>query len=245
MPEPQPTPADLARGLMRANDSATLATLTADGEPYASLALLAADHDATPLLLLSDLVEHSRNIAADVRASLLVDGTRGLHDRLTGARVSVQGRAMRTDLPRHRDRFLARHPSASVYADFADFAFYRIEVTRAHLPAGFGAIHWIDGADLLRTDAASLPLGEAESEIIEHMNAHHADAVQLYANVLMDQEGDGWILTGVDPEGVNLRLGGSVGRLDFARYVPDAEAARVELVRLAKQARGGDGGDER
>ena len=139
---------------MRAADRATLATVMRGDQPdaagpYASLVLVALDHDASPLLLISTLADHTRNLAGDARVSLLFDGTAGLDEPLTGPRVSVQGTAQRTDDPRHRARFLARHPGAAMYAGFKDFAFYRVAVSRAHLVAGFGRIPWIAGTDLL------------------------------------------------------------------------------------------------
>jgi putative heme iron utilization protein len=235
-------PGALARGVMRAADRATLATLVRgdqpeSGAPYASLVLVALDHDASPLLLISTLADHTRNLAADSRVSLLFDGTAGLDEPLTGPRVSVQGRAARTDDPRHRARFLARHPGAAMYSGFKDFAFYRVEVARAHLVAGFGRIHWIDAKDLLFAARESTALAESEGGIVEHMNADHADAVQLYATRLLGQSGEGWRMTGVDPEGADLRRAGQVARLPFASPVGDAESARAELVRLVKQAR--------
>jgi putative heme iron utilization protein len=227
---------------MRAADRAVLATLMRGeqpdaGAPYASLVLVALDHDASPLLLVSTLADHTRNLAADPRVSLLFDGTAGLDEPLTGPRVSVQGQARRTDDPRHSGRYLARHPGAALYAGFKDFAFYRVEVTRAHLVAGFGRIHWIEAGDLLLDVRASGTLAEHEAAIVEHMNADHADAVQLYATRLLGRSGTGWRMTGIDPEGADLRLAGNVARLAFAHPVHDPESARAELVRLVKHAR--------
>src|SRR5947208_5590512 len=108
------------RELIRSRDRAALATAlpSTSGQPwpYASLVLVAVDHDLSPILLLSDLAEHTKAIAADDRASLLFDGTHGLDQPLTGARVTLVGRAARTDDPRLRQRFLARHPDAEIYA---------------------------------------------------------------------------------------------------------------------------------
>src|SRR5579875_1899188 len=106
-------PATTARRLMRALDRATLATSLADsggGWPYASLVLVAADLDASPLLLISTLAEHTQNLARDPRASLLFDGTQGLDDPLTGARVTVLGELRRDPEPRRLRRFVSRHP---------------------------------------------------------------------------------------------------------------------------------------
>src|ERR687897_1016700 len=128
-PEAVP-PATMARRVMRAADRAVLATAQRDagGWPYPSLVLTALDHDASPLLLISDRAAHTANIKADPRPGLLFDGTGGLAEPLTGPRVSVLGRMEVTDDPRHRARFLARHESASLYAGFGDFALWRMVV---------------------------------------------------------------------------------------------------------------------
>lgn len=235
------TPGAAARALLRSLDRASLGTRmrpgTPDAEgPYTSLVMVAADLDASPLLLISQLADHTKNLEADPRVSLLFDGTAGLDEPLTGPRVSVQGNAEKTDDARLKQRYVARHPGAAMYASFRDFAFWRVRVTRAHLVAGFGKIHWIEARELL-DGMPSAALAEAEAGIIEHMNSDHADAVQLYATKLLGAEGEGWTLTGVDPEGADLRRAGRILRLPFAKAVSNAEDARVELVRLVKQAR--------
>jgi heme iron utilization protein len=150
---PQAAPAELVRKLLRAADRAALATslpaAAYQAWPYASLVLTTADKNGSPILFISDLSEHAKNIAADNRVSLLIDGTAGLKDPLTGPRVSILGRAVRADLPELKARFLARHPGAKIYAGFADFHVYRLEVTRVHFVAGFGRIHWIEAAEII------------------------------------------------------------------------------------------------
>ncbi len=235
-PKPAASPAQQARAVARACRKAVLATTLAGDNPtpYASLVLVAFDHDATPLLLISTLAEHTRNIAADARVSLLCDGTDGYAEPLTGPRATLLAEAALTTDPRHRARFLARHPGAAMYADFKDFAFYKLKVSRAHIVAGFGRIHWFDdylyGGDCTK-------LTEAEAGIVEHMNSDHADATQLYASRLLSLSGEGWTLSGVDPEGADLIREGQLARLPFDKPVSDAEGARVELVRLVKRAR--------
>jgi heme iron utilization protein len=230
------SPVATARRLMRALDRATLAT-SQDGWPYASLVLAAVDHDASPLLLLSELAEHSKNLKRDSRASLLFDGTAGRDDPLTGPRVTVLGEAKPVDGARLLARFTARHPSAAGYASFADFHLYRLDIARAHLVAGFGRIHAIAAPALLAQAASAL--AAAEGDILQHMNDDHGEAIELYATRLAGASGSGWRMTGIDPEGIDLRRGGAVVRLDFPAPVGDAEGARAALVRLARQARGG------
>jgi len=224
----------VARRLLRRLDRASLATSLAGG-PYASLVLVATAPDGAPLLLISDLAQHTMNIAADPRVSLLYDDTFGLQEPLTGLRVTVLGRATRTSDLVFEERYLARHPSAARYADIADIHFYRVAVSRAHVVAGFGRIDWIAADDLLPPRVGAL-IG-VEGSIVHHMNADHADIVALYANVLLGRPGADWRLTGIDAEGVDLRREGETARLDFLTPVEDAPSARAALIRLAKEAR--------
>jgi putative heme iron utilization protein len=232
-PEDSPAPpGDAARALIRALDAATLATaLAGDGDqsdwPYASLVLVACDPYANPILLISQLAEHTKNIARDNRVSLLYDGTGQGSDRLSGERVSVLGRAVRDDTPGTAARYLARHPAAEGYAGFADFAFFRVEVTRAHLVAGFGRIDWIDGPDLLFPGKPAAPLAEAEveAELIADLNENHPQIVRFLAENL-GLDGDGWRMTGCDPEGCDLRRKGEVARVGFPNPVFTQDQAR-------------------
>lgn len=228
-----------ARRLMRGRGHAGLATSFA-GHPYVSLVTSACDIDASPLLLLSDLAQHTRNILADPRVSLLFEDTSEHPDPLAGPRLTLLGRAERCDDPRCAARFAARHPGSAAYAGFADFHLYRVVVERGHLVAGFGRIAWIEAADLRFSEDAS-GLAAAEAEIVAHMNADHADAVALYAERLLGRPGGGWRMTGIDPEGIDLRQEGATARLDFAgnfhRPVLTPEAARHALVALAQEAR--------
>ena len=225
----------MARNLMRAHDWAALATgMADDGHPLASLVLVAVDYDASPILLLSDLAEHAQNIAGDNRVSLLFDGTRGLPSALTGARVSVQGRAVRSDEEQLRRRFLARHQDAADYADFGDFAFYRLAVERGHLVAGFGKIEWIDRDALLYQVPSGLEMESWENGAVSHMNDDHRDSIQHYAQNLLGATGTGWNMTGCDPEGCDLRRAGEVLRLNFPKPADNADSLRRQLVALAR-----------
>ncbi|MDQ2103586.1 HugZ family pyridoxamine 5'-phosphate oxidase [Azospirillum isscasi] len=209
------------------------------GWPYPSLVQVAFDLDGTPLLLLSTLADHTKNIARDPRVGLLFDGTAGLAEPLSGPRLSVLGRAERSDEPRHRARFLARHPGAALYAGFGDFGIYAVSVKRAHLVAGFGRVAWLDRADLLLPGVPAALAG-AEAAILSHMNADHADALRLYATVLAKRRPEGaedWIMTGIDPDGCDLRRSGEMARVDFDHSVENPEDARVTLAGLARQAR--------
>jgi hypothetical protein len=137
--------------LALAADRASLATRLARpdqpglaaGHPYVSLVLLAWEPPFRPLLLLSDLADHTKNLAADPAASLLIDGTAAFKEPLAGPRVTLLGRVERHGDQGAKHAFLERHPSASLYAGFRDFALYAMTVERMHLVAGFGRIAWL------------------------------------------------------------------------------------------------------
>lgn len=152
-------PAPFCRRIIRAADRAALATTAIKGKggvggpwPYASLVLTTCDEQGNPLLLISDLADHTRNLRADPRVSLLYDGTGGLDEPLTGPRITLQGEAEQIEDGAVMDIYLDRHPSAKIYAEFTDFHLFRIRPLRAHLVAGFGRIHWVEANDLLETD---------------------------------------------------------------------------------------------
>ncbi|HEY1299795.1 MAG TPA: DUF2470 domain-containing protein [Stellaceae bacterium] len=226
--------AALARRLMRSCARAALAT-SFGGAPYVSLVLVAAAMDATPLLLLSNLAQHSRNVVFDPRVSLLFDGTAGHDDPLTGPRLSLIGYAAAVADPRLLGRFVRRHPTSAVYSGFADFRLYRVMPERGHLVAGFGRIEWIEG-DGLRFGGEGSVLAAAEAALVAEMNKEHAEVTAALARRLSGHSGDGWRLTGLDPEGVDLRRGGEVARLDFVSPAASPEAARRSLFALAGAA---------
>ena len=138
-------------------------------------------------------------------------------------------------------RYLARHPEAEQYADFSDFRLYEVVPERGHLVAGFGRIHRLGAVDLLLDTNASAPLATAEPDILDHMNDDHADALQLYATMAAPDAGVGWTMTGIDPEGFDLRRAGRFLRIGFKKRVDDAAAAREILSELAGHARRNQG----
>jgi len=219
---------------------ASLATI--DGRnnyPYASLITLATDASGAPTFLISKLARHTANLAQDARASIMVDETGALADPLQGSRVTVYGRAEPTPEEGVRRRFLARHPEAAFYADFPDFGFWRLAVEGAHYIGGFGRIFDLDPSELLLPLEGAESLVEAELGIVEHMNADHADALELYATALADASPGSWRMVGIDPEGFDIVLEGAARRIVFTEPVTTPAEARKELVRLATEARAG------
>jgi heme iron utilization protein len=226
------------RRLMRAADRATLATSQAgDNWPYASFVMVACDYSAAPLLLISDLAEHTKNIQQDERASLLFEATAGLDTPLTGLRATVLGRLELCGDDALLARYVRRHADAAGYLGFADFNLYRLQPERIHMVAGFGAIDWMASDDVQFDDAETAELAAGEADIVDHMNGDHGDAVALYAEKLLGLAGDGWVMTGIDPEGCDLRLGGVCARVEFDQIVTDPASARAMLVALVEKSR--------
>ncbi len=231
--------AAFVRGLMRRARSAVLATSlsTENGWPYASLVTVAVDGDASPILLLSDLADHTRNLALDARAALLFERASRLANPQAGPRLTVLGRIERSDVERHRARFLAHHPAAAAYAGFADFQVYRMHVERARYTGGFAEARWIQAVDLLFDPKAADAIAACEETVVRHMNTDHAETIDLYTNRLLDRKGEGWRLVAVDPEGCEMTCGAARARLDFPEAATDAVALRRTLIALAHEAR--------
>lgn len=240
----QPTadfdPGRLARSLLRRSRQGALATLMADsGDPYCSLVNLASHPDGSPILLISRLAVHTRNIVADTRVSLMLD-ERAEGDPLEGARIMLSGRAEEAGdegLALLRRRYLNAHPSAAGFVDFKDFSFFRIRPSGTHLVAGFGRIVDLKPEQFLTDISDAGALVEAEQDAIDHMNADHRAATRLYATRLLGAEDLDWLCTGCDPGGLDLQAGSKTLRLDFPERVITPGELRTMLVRLAGEAR--------
>lgn len=238
-PTPDFDPGKLAKSLLRRSRQGALATLmVGSGDPYCSLVNLASHPDGSPILLISGLAVHTRNILADGRVSLMLD-ERAAGDPLEGARIMLSGRAEQagaeTDLLRWR--YLNAHPSAEAFVSFKDFSFFRIRPTGTHLVAGFGRIVDLKPEQFLTDLSGAEDLLAAEEGAVEHMNADHRDAMGLYATRLLGAAAGDWRCTGCDPEGLDMQNGPTALRLEFPERVTDGTALRKMLVRLAGEAR--------
>jgi putative heme iron utilization protein len=234
--EPAPDHGLEARRLIRAARAATLATQQ-DGQPFASLVTPATAPDLSILLWLSTLSEHTRHLAREPRCALLFTGTAESANPQTAPRVTVTGLAERVEEAALKARWLARHPYAQLYADFADFGLWRITPQGALLVGGFARATRLRAAQLLPTPSHVEALAAAEPEIVAHVNADHADAVAAIAQGLLGGAAGAWRLVAVDTEGCDLALGESVLRLTFPASAEDAEAVRKALILFAREAR--------
>jgi heme oxygenase (biliverdin-IX-beta and delta-forming) len=232
--------AALAKALLRRSRQGALATLMPHGgDPYCSLVNVASHPDGSPILLISSLARHTRNILSDSRVSLMLE-ERAEGDPLEGARIMLAGRAEQADaaeVPTLSRRYLAAHPSAEAFINFKDFSFFRIKPSSAHLVAGFGRIVDLEPKQFLTDLTGAEALLEAAQGAVDHMNEDHRDTMNLYATRLLGAEAADWRCTGCDPDGIDMQSGAETLRLDFPERVTDGTALRKMLVGLAAEAR--------
>ena len=233
-------PSSAVKSLLRRSRQGALATLMAgSGDPYCSLVNVASCSDGSPILLISRLAVHTRNLLADARVSLMLD-ERVEGDPLEGSRIMLSGHVEEVTSGEDivRRRYLNAHPTAEAFVDFKDFSFFRIRPTGTHLVAGFGRILDLRPEQFLTDISDAAALLEAEQSAIEHMNTDHQEALGLYATRLLGAASSDWRCSGVDPEGIDLQAGSKTLRLDFPDRVTGPGELRKMLVRLAERARG-------
>jgi heme iron utilization protein len=239
---PTPTHAERARTLAAQISTGTLCTLAQEpvGYPYGSFVTVAFDGGA-PIFLISRLAEHTKNLERDPRASLLV-AEGGSADPLANGRVTMIGRCTRIEGEGDsaRSAFLATHPNATYYADFRDFAFWRLHVASVRYIGGYGRMSWVSEAEWQTAEPD--PLGPSAAGTIAHMNADHADALVLYCKAFSRAtEVSAACMTSVDRYGFEMSAQTGEGprpvRLAFAAPVSTPDEARGALISMLKDAR--------
>lgn len=212
------------------------------GAPLASRVGVANDIDGTPLILVSMLASHTPALLADPRCSLLL-GEAGKGDPLAHPRISLACRARKlergsAEQARAQRRYLNRNPKAELYVGLGDFSFFRLEIEGASLNGGFGRAYNLTRADLLVESPALDAIADAEQSALDHMNADHREAIAIYARHFGKARGDDkWMLTGLDPEGMDIVSGDAIKRIFFPRKLTDAAELRKMLVEMAKVGR--------
>ncbi|MCV0397392.1 MAG: HugZ family protein [Rhizobiaceae bacterium] len=236
----------LARTLLRTARHGALAVLSPeDGAPLASRTAVATDHDGSPIILVSSLSAHTGALRADPRCSLLLGepgkGDPLAHPRITLSCVARELRRGTPDQSRAESRYLARQPKAKLYAGFGDFSYFRLEIGKTSLNGGFGKAYLLTAADMLTASPALDAIAAMEAGAVAHMNEDHRDAIAVYARVFArprpDRLDGDWVLTGIDPDGIDLMDGDRVARVPFERTLMDAAEVRPTLVKLAKDGR--------
>jgi len=226
----------LAKQLLRRVRSGALATIDRDtGFPFASLVTIGTDFDGSPLCLMSRLSAHTLNLERDPRASIMLAEI-GRGDPLAHPRLTVTGTMARTEDRYVRSRFLARHPKAKLYVDFADFSFWRLTIVGGHLNGGFARAASLT-AEALRTDVSHADdLIRHEESILDDLNRPPKDDLRLLAETAAGQPSADWQATGVDPEGIDLMAGDLTARVEFPGCVENPSALRRALAALRTRA---------
>jgi len=229
-------PAWLARRLLRAARSGTLAS-SAGGQPFASLVTPATAPDASVLLLLSELSEHTRHLRAEPRCAVLVAGAPTEANPQTAPRLTLTGTAEPADDAALKARWLAIHPYASRYAAFADFRLWRIRPRGGLFVAGFARATRLRLADLAPAPAAVAAIEAVAPGIMRHCNTDYPDALDAIARGAGAREATGWRMVAVDADGCDLARREAVLRVPWSASLTGADALRDELSRLAQEAR--------
>ena len=232
----------LARSLMRTARHGALAVIEVEtGSPLASRVGTATDVDGTPLILISGLSAHTKGIVANPSCSLLV-GEIGKGDPLAYPRITLFCRAVRLERgnpeqARAERRYLNRNPKAKLYIGLGDFAIFRLELERANLNGGFGKAYLLSREELLLAGPAVEAIANAEQSALDHMNADHREAIAIYASQFGKLADKVWVLSGFDPEGMDLASGDETGRVLFPEMLAEAADLRRSLVEMAKEGR--------
>jgi len=211
-------PLDSAIQLLHQTSYGALATHSTHipGYPYASVLPFVPDARHAPLFLISTLAEHTKNLLADPRASLLVLHAEG-DDVLSGARLTVVGDV--APVPPDDavlERYLRYQPAAAHYLALGDFTLFRLTPRRLRLIAGFGKMGWLEADDW----QAAQQLAPAEE---------HAALAELAGFDDQRQR-----ILGLDCYGVDVERDGQRVRLAFAAAAQPAQAAAAARALLPR-----------
>ena len=243
-PESFPSDAELARTLVAMHRSATLSTLTSDGFPYGSMVSYATDDQGAPVVLISEMAEHTVNVRGDARVSLLVTDAGGEGDPLGRARLTLVGTMEEAAADGVQAHYLEAHPYASGYVAFSDFRFWRLSIASARYVGGFGHMSWITGQAY---SAAHVdPVAGGVPAALEHINEDHGDTNLLYVRKLAGlPDATSAEMTGLDRYGVTLRAETPAGprraRVGFPQPLHAEADIRPAVVSLAAAARAASG----
>jgi heme iron utilization protein len=203
------------------------------GFPYGSALPHITDHLGRPVVLISDLAEHTHNAEADARVSFIVCGSGP--ELQAEPRVTLLGRIRPDDDPGIAQRYVRLYPQHERYLEIGGFRFFSIDPFQVRYIQGFGGLHWVEGERYL----APSSLAHAEDSILEHMNTDHADALRSYCRHVHRVDAREVAMAGIDCDGFDVRADGNLLRFEFDVPLSGPGQVRNALVALAHQARGG------
>src|SRR5580693_8647019 len=241
---PEPSFPERARTLVYLGRIGSLSTISLKqpGFPFGSVMPYGLDERGRPILLISTMAMHTQNLQSDPRASLLVTQAAGDSDPLGASRVTLLGNIVTVpgpEMAHARKLYLERYANSKYWVNFDDFSFYRMEVLDVYYVGGFGVMGWVSASEYYSGQPD--PLADTATEIIQHMNTDHADALVLLAQVFAGIESQEVAMTSVDRLGFHVRLktqdGTRGARIAFLREVSSLAEARKVLVEMVGQAR--------
>ena len=247
LPPPEPSHAERARTLVAAQSRGALSTiaLTPAGTPFGLVVTYGLDPEGQPWFFVSTMAEHTRNLEADPRASLLVvEATPAGADPLASGRVTLLGRVEAVTDAGERESaragYLAANPSA-FYVDYGDFRCMRLAIADIRYVGGFGRMSWVDVADY--RGAKADPLASSAEYIIGHMNVDHAEALVELCHAFTGRDDVlAASMTSVDRYGFEViaNLGPErreALRIGFRSPQDDASSFRKEVIAMLAEAR--------
>lgn len=225
-----------ARNFLRENSVGVLAThsLDVEGYPFGSVTPYVVDQTGFPIILISTLAQHTRNIKSNKKVSLTIF-SQETDDVQSGARLTWIGdaEALSKDDKEMRKKYLRYFPNSKTHTEMSDFSFYQINLKRARFIGGFGQIAWVEPAVILLENA----LHNFESDIIDHMNEDHVSTMKDYCEGLKRIVASKVHMIGIDTEGFDLLVDNKRVRFLVEKPIITAEDARAALVLLARKAR--------
>eukprot|EP01037_Dinobryon_pediforme_P015487 gene15487-15631_t len=222
-----------AKALLHRPRSGALASLRS-GAPFNSLVTFATDYDGSPIFLLSTLAIHTQNLITDPRCALLLQRN-GKGDPLAHPRLTVTGTAKPDQRPHIRARFLARQPKAALYADFADFSFYRMDVSDFHLNGGFARAADFAADEILAKLSNLEDFASAEADIVARLNKNHLEILRHAVATATQSAPKNYRATGIDPEGIDLVCGEDTFRISLPLSVIDNIDIAAQLKALSSE----------
>jgi heme iron utilization protein len=231
-----------AKQFLRSTQHGILSTISNKfvGYPFGSVTPFILGHDGQPIVLISTIAEHTKNIIANPKVSLLVFAKGD--DLQANARLTLLGEA--ENIGKDDADLMARYcryfPDSVGYFAMHDFSFYRINIAQARYIAGFGKMGWMEG-NALNIQAGSNHIAALETDMIEHMNQDHADSLMAYCQHFHGLTPSRALLIGIDSDGFDVEVvvddDIKTLRFNFAAPIFDANSARAAFVAISKQVR--------
>jgi len=244
-PARRPSASEEARTIASQTNVATLATLTTDGDPWASVVTFGLLADGSPVLCVSRLALHGRNLIEDQRVSLAIaepvaDGG----DPSDSGRVTLAGTAEKPEgdeLEAARSAYHAAVPGANTFSAFDDFTFWILRVRKVRWVGGFGRMASADAESYAAAEPD--PVAPNADFAVRHLNEDHDDALLEMARAIAGHtDATAATCLRADRYGLDLDVatprGRALARVGFADPATEPGGLRAATVELARRARG-------